>query len=296
MEVMMWGYMENVKSYFSAQLYEKYGRIFGSIWIASAYKGAMGELAYLTSIHHHYINHISWIEVMREKIKNNVVKFKGIAFTGWSRYDHFLVLCDLLPQAIPSLVYCMQTMQYGELNEEKKSQIQSSILGCNNQVPWWNSWPHPVSLQDLYNLPNKCNFPGHELYTIVIRLDQTIQNVKPNLEFADKYLSDFQLNNNYIHKSRSLEVKSKLLGDYQSLNAFRKKFIQASQPIYNDDTIVEWLDVYFMPHFQKLYFKLSSLEKAYKENDWKPRPLPLILKQYPDFLHQNIQREFKIKR
>ena len=280
---MMWGYMENVQTYFQPHIYQKYGKIFGSIWIASAYKGAMGELAYLTSIQHHYLNHLSWIDVMKEKIDNNVVGFKGIAFTGWSRYDHFLVLCDLLPQAIPSLVFNMQVMQIGKLSEEKKNDI-SKNLGCNGKIPWWNDWPHPISLSELHNLPTSCTFPGQEIYTIVITLDNVIQNTRSNLEFAEKYLSDFQLNNNYIHKKRSEEVKAKLISDYRMLNEFRKHFIQASQKIYHNDTIAEWLDVYFMPHFEKIYFKLSKLEVANKEIDWKPRPLPVKLNDYPDFI------------
>jgi hexosaminidase len=74
---MLWGYMEDVKSYFSYDLYEKYGQVFGEIWIATAYKGASGELAVITSIEHHYRNHISWLDVMDEKIRNNILKFKG---------------------------------------------------------------------------------------------------------------------------------------------------------------------------------------------------------------------------
>jgi hypothetical protein len=31
------------------------------------------------------------------------LKFKGIFITGWQRYDHFSVLCELLPVGIPSL-------------------------------------------------------------------------------------------------------------------------------------------------------------------------------------------------
>ena len=31
LEPMMWGYMEDVRSYFQHNIYEKYGRIFGSI-------------------------------------------------------------------------------------------------------------------------------------------------------------------------------------------------------------------------------------------------------------------------
>jgi hexosaminidase len=85
MEPMMWGYMEDVRSYFQPHIYEKYGRIFGSIWIATAYKGASGELAVVTSIQHHFLNHLSWIDIMNEKISNNILKFKGVALTGWSR-------------------------------------------------------------------------------------------------------------------------------------------------------------------------------------------------------------------
>jgi hexosaminidase len=82
---MMWGYMEDVRSYFQPHIYEKYGRIFGSIWIATAYTGAIGPLDVVTSIQHHYLNHLSWIDIMKEKISKNIVKFKGVALTGWSR-------------------------------------------------------------------------------------------------------------------------------------------------------------------------------------------------------------------
>ena len=85
MEPMMWGYMEDVRNYFQPHIYEKYGRIFGSIWVATAYKGASGELAVVTSIQHHYLNHLSWIDIMMEKMNNSILSFKGVAFTGWSR-------------------------------------------------------------------------------------------------------------------------------------------------------------------------------------------------------------------
>lgn len=31
----------------------------------------------------------------------------GVMLTGWSRYDHFLSLCELLPYSIPSMVYSL---------------------------------------------------------------------------------------------------------------------------------------------------------------------------------------------
>lgn len=150
---MMWGYMEDVKSYFQPYIYDKYGRIFGSIWIATAYKGASGELATVTNIEHHYRNHISWIEVMSELISRSTLGFKGVALTGWSRYDHFLQLCDLLPQAVPTLIMCLQTMQLGELSNSMRLDI-SKELGCNGLVPW--NGDRTFSYM-------QCNFPGHEV-------------------------------------------------------------------------------------------------------------------------------------
>ena len=85
LEPMMWAYMPIVKDNFSPQLYEKYGAVFGTIWTASAYKGATGELTLFTSLKHHYSNHLSWIDVMQEKVAKGIVRFRGIAMTGWSR-------------------------------------------------------------------------------------------------------------------------------------------------------------------------------------------------------------------
>lgn len=82
--------MEEVPAYFGPQLFTKYGRVFGKIWVATAYKGATSELTRVTSIDHHYKNHVSWINVMMDKLSQNILSFQGVALTGWSRYDHFL--------------------------------------------------------------------------------------------------------------------------------------------------------------------------------------------------------------
>ena len=87
---MIWAYAENIKDWFQPELYIKYGRIFENVWAASAYKGASGELTAVTSVQHHYLNHLSWIEIILEKHKMSTVKFRGIAINGWSRYFFFI--------------------------------------------------------------------------------------------------------------------------------------------------------------------------------------------------------------
>jgi hexosaminidase len=128
---MMWGYMPRVEAYFPSQYYDKYGRIFGSIWVASAYKGAQGELATATKMAERLANHVSWVKVMSNKVADGILKFEGVALTGWSRYDHFLPICELLPQAIPHMALALQVLKSGgELDDSEKLSVENK-LGCN---------------------------------------------------------------------------------------------------------------------------------------------------------------------
>ncbi len=78
-------------------------------------QGAFGERLYLTNIHRHVNNQLGWLEVMRRESRSNGgrVSFRGVALTGWSRYDHFAVLCELLPSSVPSLVLSLAVLAEG---------------------------------------------------------------------------------------------------------------------------------------------------------------------------------------
>ena len=270
---MLWGYMEKVDTYFGHDLYVKYGHVFEKIWIASAFKGASGELAVITSIEHHYRNHVAWLEVMMQKSSKTILKFKGIALTGWSRYDHFLALCDLLPQAIPSLVFNLKVMQTGPLDEKMKNEITNE-LGCIGTLPWFG--------KDVYGAV-KCGFPGHEGYEAILSIENVLRSLKETMEFADKYMTPINLQYAYLHKMRSIEVMNKLNFEYISLNTFKNNFIKAANTIYYDDTALEWLAVYFIPHLDKVFNMMEQIKALTPQDSWKPRPIPVTLRQYPGF-------------
>ena len=125
--------------------------IFPEIWVASSYKGSSGEITTMSYIGHHQRNQQTWLEAMFTASKSYAINFTGIAVTGWSRYDHMLSLCELIPSSIPSLAYVLQTIEYGRLTEQLNYTIGQSVLGCR-KMPLWERTAESIFVS--------CTFPG----------------------------------------------------------------------------------------------------------------------------------------
>uniref|UniRef100_A0A0B7BHY6 beta-N-acetylhexosaminidase n=1 Tax=Arion vulgaris TaxID=1028688 RepID=A0A0B7BHY6_9EUPU len=104
-EIMVWHYTKRVSEIIRSDVWNKYARVFKSVWIASAFKGATGARQFFTEPDYHIQNHFGWLDVIAAN--NQQVNFKGVALTGWQRYDHFATLCELLPVSLPSLAVCL---------------------------------------------------------------------------------------------------------------------------------------------------------------------------------------------
>jgi hypothetical protein len=171
------------------------------------------------------------------------------------RYDHFLAPCDLLPQAIPSLIHCLTAAKLGQVDQATASNI-SADLGCNR--------PIPVRPNSFFDTSMQCSFPGHEVYEAILPISSTLQTLENNIEFANKYITPISINNNYVHVARAEESLQRLENSYQALMYLRQNFIDACQKYYLNDTVAEWLEVYITPHLNNLYEYLKATKSVMK--------------------------------
>ncbi|XP_069916185.1 hexosaminidase D isoform X4 [Oryctolagus cuniculus] len=101
---------------------------FPRLWAASAFKGATGASRALPPIEYHLHNHTQWLQVAGSAPTDAL---RGIVLTGWQRYDHFSVLCELLPVGIPSLAACLQLLLHGGFTEDVKTKVEN-LLGLSS--------------------------------------------------------------------------------------------------------------------------------------------------------------------
>ena len=183
-EPVIWSYAKTVQKEITEQILNKYAQVFTNIWVGSAFKGASGSVQHLPDLAVHLQNHASWMEVIKNlELTHSNLKVQGIVLTGWSRYDHFSALCDLLPAAIPSLVAALQIIKTGTWNSDVIKEV-STLLQCTGPVFALDpetlhfSYAFEVpSTQELidHNFNKQCSFPGDDVFYVILLYHQALK-------------------------------------------------------------------------------------------------------------------------
>ncbi|XP_063286559.1 hexosaminidase D-like [Pelobates fuscus] len=238
----LWIYNSAFSSDLAESHISKYQEIgFKSIWFASAFKGASGVDKLLTPINMHAKNHIQWkqiIDTMPSKFSK--IRYAGIALTGWQRYDHYSVLCELLPVGIPSLAVCLQILQRGEFNEEAKKEI-TSMLGFNT-----------INVET-----NICEgngaFPGSDIYNMVQKihneLKQNVRELTDGNDLIRGWFSPYHRKHKFGNPHRMETFSAKLTKTHEDWENLIQALRTQLESIYFPDTVEEWMEENVNPQF-----------------------------------------------
>ncbi|XP_006003432.1 hexosaminidase D isoform X2 [Latimeria chalumnae] len=219
-EPMIWDYVPDLDVQSKVLLTEKYQKCgFSKLWFASAFKGATGASQSLTHIGHHLANHVQWLKVADSVHRETL---QGIALTGWQRYDHFSVLCELLPVGLPCLAVCLQTLVHGCFSAKPEETVKMSLGISKLAITTFQS-------EDFGN------FPGSDLFDLVTHVTTCLKSSVNDLLEGNHLLSKWEL--------------------------IIQKLQEALERIYYPDTAQEWLEEYVNPAFSRLKLFVQDLDE-----------------------------------
>ncbi|KAA0706017.1 Hexosaminidase D [Triplophysa tibetana] len=252
---MIWDYHPNLDVHEIGNLIHKYEKAgFQTVWFASAFKGASEIDQILTPIDHHFKNHIQWDKVIQTMSEHKSISFQGIVLTGWQRYEHHTVLCELLPVALPSLAVCLQTLIYGEFNEAAQSDVQH-MLGCEVQLK-----------------QNNCKgstFPGGDIYEMVKKINSSlgssIQKIMKSYHIRGSF-SPYHRKHNFANPRNLGFFHNSLKLLLDEWDTFLLAFRRSMEEIYYSDTLEEWLEENVNEHIETLHEMVVDVERIIKLN------------------------------
>ncbi|KAM3921928.1 hexosaminidase D [Leptodactylus fuscus] len=248
---MIWDYTPNLEVDNRVALINKYSECgFKKIWLASAFKGATGASQQLTHIGHHLENHRRWLQVM-QRIPPNILQ--GLAITGWQRYDHFSVLCELLPVGIPSLAVCLQTLKNGCYSKEVAASIQD-VLGMSHLDT------------ENYSSEASGSFPGSDIFTLITQsifyLKTPTQDLLEKNRIVTGWFSPYHRKRKIIHPIMVQQIEPEAVSLLSNWTFVLEDLHAALLKIFPAVTVEEWMEEHLLPYYLQLQQLLQDLNSA----------------------------------
>nr|XP_048673201.1 hexosaminidase D isoform X2 [Caretta caretta] len=251
MEPMIWDYAPDLDEDDKVLLVEKYRKCgFPKLWFASAFKGATGANQSLTLIGHHLKNHLQWLKVANSTPADML---QGIALTGWQRYDHFSVLCELLPVGIPSLAVCLQALQNGGYSEKVKENVEKQLGLSSLEI-------------DTFMSESSGTFPGSDIFTLVTQvcfyLKPSVDELLERNRYVTGWFSPYHRKRKIVHPIMMHHFQPDALSLLDKWNTVMQELQAALNRVFYMCTLEEWMEENVHPSLHKLQEVVDDLDKA----------------------------------
>lgn len=201
----------------------------------------------------HFNNQQAWLRFIIKYPRPNT-NIRGYILTGWSRYDHFASLCELLPVATPSLVINLMLITSVSLEHWDITSSYNDILRCKSTN----------TLKDIIDLRNveMCSFPGQELIPMMRNLlayQDKVSSLFETLYERNSWVTIFHLKHKYTNPR-----KIKIMFNSYKVREFYNHFTEFSKDIraklgryYEEIVIEEWFQEHVALHLHKIHFLME---------------------------------------
>merc|ERR1719433_671808 len=278
-EPMIWVYVEDIDHFIDKSTWSSYGSTFEHVWAASAFKGAFGERLFMPNVQRHYRNNLAWLDMMTRESRQSFkpLNFRGITLTGWSRYDHFAVLCELLPVALPSLILNLHLIS-SNVSDVAKFRQTEKILRCSIDDRNYDRLSHISLDQDPHQFDlRRCKFPGAKIFGAVgslIRYKAEVEALVTISRETQGWLTNYNIRHNYTSPWRLTEVLSGHTELLKSLIQYKDKTSKVLSTVFDKATVDEWVEQNIRPLQEKTEKLLQVVDKLTARNTWPRRPIP----------------------
>lgn len=273
-EPMAWSYVEDVYLFLPNSLWEKYSQVFPYLWTASAFKGAFGETLTVPDAKRHLENNKAWLNVMAEQ-NSSFSGFRGIALTGWQRYDHFASLCELFPAGFPSLILNMLSISQGHFDNSVFPKMQE-LLECSSRMHYHLDLEHDPNM---WRALGVCFFPGSAIFRLTLRhydVSKSLDKYIFDITTHKGWMTEYNVNHNFSSPLRVNEMLRDFSYYNSSLQMLQEAAIKALREVFDDNTVSEWTELNIYPYVKKMNKVWKQGQYLKKYQTWPRRPLPRI--------------------
>ncbi|XP_051958963.1 hexosaminidase D [Xyrauchen texanus] len=224
-------------------------------WVASAFKGSTTVYTCITNTQRHVDNHLQWFKVAASLSAG--IEIKGIALTGWQRYDHLSVLCELMPVSVPSLASCLQTLLQGGFTDEAQMKVVETF--------------GTVEIGDTERLSSRTSssFTGAKLAKLIVNLMSDVESGElrhfQNNMFVRGWFTPYHRQKRIISPliAQQIKTQAKMILDVVECNV--QDVRQEMCLLYPDSTVQEWMDQHVTPVLEPLQNLLRDMESVLNE-------------------------------
>lgn len=272
-EPMVWSYVRDIYHFVSYQVWSTFSEAFDNIWAASAFKGAFGETLTVPNVKMHLENNEAWVSVMNDQ-SDYFKSFRGIAITGWQRYDHLATLCETFPAALPSLIVNLLAVSNGKFESKNLMSKFDQILGCGSAHQPFDLDVDP----QLWSTAASCTFPGSDVFRLTQSVEKMVKQIDAyiyDITIHKAWLTDYNVRHNITYLHRVDEGLNDYESNYYYITSLVKEAEDALSQVFDKFTVAEWIEQNIYPSILKLEKLKANAEALRKARIWPVRPLPI---------------------